>query len=250
MLIWLMMLNDYFKLHGRDELVRSLLPAADRLLGYMRNQMHGDFLQPHDGWNFIDWCEGWNFGAPVGDGPNSVLNLFYVMALRAHGDTAGDEKLLKEADALLRKIRQKFYDPQTGLFHDFIGNPLYSEHAQTLALLLEVPESDVLLENIRKLPRVKPGTYPDAFASSEHPAMPVPKDGRIELIPCSIYFSFYYLEMCRKYGLRQLHDERIARFRKLLDQGLTTLPEEFGNPRSDCHAWSSHVLLDDAIGIR
>jgi hypothetical protein len=52
--------------------------------------------------------------------------------------------------------------------------------------------------------------------------------------------------MCRKYDLRELHNDRIKKYYDLLKNNITTLPEEFGNPRSDCHAWSSHIMLADS----
>lgn len=62
------------------------------------------------------------------------------------------------------------------------------------------------------------------------------------LTQCSIYFSYYYLSACRQFGLNDLLEKRLDRWRVLADEGLTTFPEEFDNPRSDCHAWSSHIL--------
>ena len=54
--------------------------------------------------------------------------------------------------------------------------------------------------------------------------------------------ALHYLEACRRCGLDGLAEKRISKWKALQDEGLTTLPEEFQNPRSDCHAWSSHIL--------
>jgi hypothetical protein len=62
------------------------------------------------------------------------------------------------------------------------------------------------------------------------------------LSQCTIYFSFYYLLACEKYGLTELKEKRLDRWRALMSEGLTTFPETFETPRSDCHAWSSHIL--------
>ena len=63
-----------------------------------------------------------------------------------------------------------------------------------------------------------------------------------DLAPCSIYFSFYYLQACLAYDMDDLAEKRLDKWRALENEGLTTFPEEFENPRSDCHAWSSHIL--------
>ncbi len=62
------------------------------------------------------------------------------------------------------------------------------------------------------------------------------------LAECGICYSFYYLEACRLHGLDDLYAKRMAKYENLLSKELTTLPEEFENPRSDCQAWSSHIL--------
>ncbi|MBQ9771209.1 MAG: hypothetical protein IJW23_05220 [Lentisphaeria bacterium] len=50
------------------------------------------------------------------------------------------------------------------------------------------------------------------------------------------------MEACQKFELNDLLKKRLDRWRALSSEGLTTFPEEFDNPRSDCHAWSSHIL--------
>ena len=55
------------------------------------------------------------------------------------------------------------------------------------------------------------------------------------------------MSMCRIYGLKELEKKRLEKFYKLTEENLVTLPEEFDAPRSDCHAWSSHILLSEFI---
>ena len=84
MLIWVLMLHDHFKANGKDSLTLELLPRAERLMEFMRSQ-EVDGLLSIEGWNFIDWCKdgSWGYGTPPGGAVNSILNLFYVLALQA-----------------------------------------------------------------------------------------------------------------------------------------------------------------------
>ena len=116
------------------------------------------------------------------------------------------------AQELKRIIHARYYNPAAGLYAIDLKKRYYSEHPQVLALLVD-PYAPVI-----------PGLR------------------KYELVQCSIYFSFYYLEACRLCGLDDLAEKRIGRWRALQEEGLTTFPEEFKNPRSDCHAWSSHIL--------
>jgi len=212
MLIWLLMLSDYWRRHGDDPLVMELRPRAKKLLGYLRSNENQSGLLTAPGWNFIDWCEEWKSGIPPGGEPDSVLNLFYVMALQSMAEMELLPGLGKKARTLAETIRRVFFDEEKQLYALDSRRQYFSEHPQALALL--------------------------AFSDTSV----IPGLQRGGLTQCSIYFSYYYLEACRQFGLNDLLERRLDRWRCLADEGLTTFPEEFDNPRSDCHAWSSHIL--------
>lgn len=211
MVIWLLMLADYYDRHGNDPLVMELRPRAVKLMEYLAANTVDGLLQV-PGWNFIDWCAGWESGVPPGQGPDSVLNWFYVLALRRMAEMELMPGLDEKAKQLTAEIKSVFYDPERGLYALDPDRKYYSEHPQVLAMLAAGDLS------------VVPGLRKE------------------DLIPCSIYFSYYYLLACSKFGLDDLTQKRLARWERLQDEGLTTFPEEFDNPRSDCHAWSSHIL--------
>ena len=213
MLIWLLMLSDYYRFCGDDPLVMELRPKAAKLLAYFHAHEAADGLISVPGWNFIDWCPGWKSGVPPGGGPDSVSNLFYVLALRRMAEM----KLLPDLEGKARKlsetIRRVYFDGSRQLYALDRDRLHFSEHPQALALLA--------LEDTAVIPGLRRGG----------------------LTQCSIYFSYYSLEACRKFGLEDLKQKRLARWEALRNEGLTTFPEEFDQPRSDCHAWSSHILL-------
>jgi len=211
MLIWLLMLDDYCQRHGNDQLVQELRPRAIRLLDYLAGNTSDGLLQV-PGWNFIDWCQEWKSGTPPCQGPDSVLNWFYVLALQRMAAMQMQPGLDRRIEETVAAIRKAFYDQERGMYAIDQEHRNFSEHSQVLALL----------------------------AIGDTSVIPALKTGN--LIQCSIYFSYYYLAACRQFGLDDLFEKRLDRWRTLMDEGLTTFPEEFDNPRSDCHAWSSHIL--------
>ena len=214
MTIWLLMLHDYWKVHGRNALVEELLPAANRLLDYLFANCK-DELVDAPGWNFVDWCDGWDFGAPLkGDAPDSMNSWLLVMALRSLAEIGFREGLRERADRIVAKLKEKYYDPQRKLYSIDVEHKHFSEHSQVLSILAGESPDDVVGLRQEKLTE------------------------------CSIYFSFYYAAACRKAGWEDLVQARMRRWNCLLDiGGLTTLPEEFGTTRSDCHAWGAYVLM-------
>jgi hypothetical protein len=125
-------------------------------------------------------------------------------------------------------IQDYYFNVEQGLFADDLEQQHFSEHAQIIALLtnqISPPIAAGLLSGLQ----------------------------RLDLAPTSIYFSYYYLEACYKWRNAGLFFQRLAQWYKMERTGLKTLPEEFANPRSDCHAWSSHPLYHyyaSVLGIR
>ena len=128
------------------------------------------------------------------------------------------------ADRILESVRRHYWNEARGLYANDFARKYYSEHTQSLALIIE-PDSRLA------------ETFSHVSGLAE----------------CSIYFSFYYLDACYRNQLAGLFFKRLERYFDLEKEGLRTLPEEFHNPRSDCHAWSSHVLYHyfaSILGIR
>ncbi len=215
--VFLLMLNDYCRLHGRNALVEELLPVATRLVAWFRTTLRDDGLSAPDGWGFLDWCDGWDEGVPPGeDGLNCPLNLMWVLGLQAYEECFGDTMVRSLIDGMLMRIHEVFFDDTRQLLADDIAHRYFSEHAQVLAILAELPGWEQLVCGMKH---------------AQH------------LTECSLYFSFYYLQAMRKIGRKDWFEQRLDRFRVLVDKGLVTLPEEFDNPRSDCHGWGAHILV-------
>jgi hypothetical protein len=206
------MVEDYYLIHGNDSLVEELRPYGEKLLDYLLSNIKESGLLEIEGWNFTDWYPAWKSGV-ASSGPNCVLNWFFIMALQAIEKLNWRSNLSNKIKQIHQKIRENFFDEEKQLYAMDKEKTIFSEHPQVLALL-----ANNEVEVINGLEKE-------------------------DLIPCSISFSYYYLAACKKFNLTKLLKNRIAKWKKLEDEGLTTFPEEFENPRSDCHAWSSHVML-------
>ncbi|MBQ6474394.1 MAG: hypothetical protein IJJ33_20605, partial [Victivallales bacterium] len=219
--IWILMLDDYAQATQDLGFVEEMLPVARRIVSLFQNSRKDDALVHLDGWQFVDWQ--WpNHGIPFGSecGTNSIINLLVCLALdrlsrleERCGHAAVALGLRDFQKRLLAAVQERYFVPYTGLYSDDQEHLFFSEHAQVLALLMEDRQS------------LKDGLATHPFQTS-----------------CGINFSHYYLEACRLHGLRRLFERRLDRYRELALLGLKTLPEEFTLPRSDCHAWSAHVL--------
>ncbi len=219
--IWILMLHDYATWVRDLETVRELLPCARKIAGLFRSSQGKDGLIRLRGWGFIDWQ--WpERGVPFGseDGTNSILNLLVSLAMKRLADVerlAGSHENAEAddvfSDRLLDLVYRRYYDSGAGMIADDAKHCCFSEHAQVLALLLrDTPE---LLQGLAS--------------------------GKCS-VRCGIYFSFYYLQACRLRGAEDLFNARLDDYLQLCGLGLKTLPEDFIMPRSDCHAWSAHVL--------
>ncbi len=221
--VFILMLNDYFEHSSDRDFVREILPSARKAARYLLSSCREDGLIYPEGWHFIDWQ--WPLhGVPYGvekDGTSSVMNLLIALALqklsrleRHAGNDDAAVELAAECEKLTAAIRSCYYDEERQMIADDKEHLCYSEHAQVLMLLLndDMPQLLTALER-------------DEFKTV-----------------CGIYFSHYYLEVCRKYGRKELFESRLEHWNELAALNLKTLPEEFSFPRSDCHAWGSHIL--------
>lgn len=211
MTIYLLMVHDYWSIHGMNGFLQEIMPSARRVANYLADNLRNGLLYL-PGWNFIDWTKEWKNGVPEAHGTNCPLNWMAVYALQKMAEMDSSRNWKSISETIKEAIRRTYYIPEKNIFADDPEKKHFSEHSQVMALLA-APESGIQ----------------EALC-------------RNGLAECGICYSFYYLEACRLHRLDDLYEKRMAKYERLLQEGLTTLPEEFENPRSDCHAWSSHIL--------
>ncbi len=228
---WILMLEDYYWFTGDREVIERYRPTMEAVLGYYhRHKVNG--LVEHLGyWEMVDWCEAWreNCGCPTAGnhGPSSIQNLIYAYALHTAGrmfriiglpDLAS--RYEKEAGQIQELLYERCYDSRRGLYREGPETEEYSQHAQLFAVLCGVGEEAFrkgLMERVRE-------------AS--------------DLIPCSFPLQFYLFRAYEQVGMYDATEALWKLWEQPLEWHMTTLPEEPGVTRSDCHAWGSLMLYE------
>lgn len=231
------MLEDYARYRG-GPLVKELLPAARRVADAFDSCVGEDGLVsiPRS-WCFVDWTH-WYWGVPPeGEyGVSGIVNALYVYGLASlanlyelTGDSGLERYYRDRAAALTERMAEAFYCEKRGLFADTRAKESFSEHAQILMLLA--------------------GTLPPEQEERCAEAL-FTADG---LTQCTVYFAFYLFEVFHRFGRADLLERRLEPFREMIGLGLATLLERPEPSRSDCHAWSAHVLYHfhaSMLGVR
>lgn len=245
-LLWIPMLHDAV-LWSEDavKLAPELVPAMRGILDYFehyRDPVTKLMISP-PGWNFVDWVNvpEWPIGVPPGGAPGEISgvgNLLYLYTLRhallieeAFGNkdymAFYQARFAESAEAILNH----FWSEERQLFADDLAKRYYSEHAQLLALLSDAFASEITEAAAQQL-----------FAAPNN------------LSPAGYYFSFYYFECCGRYRRIDRLIERYQELEAVIDRlNLKTAPENPGETRSDCHAWSASSLFHfygTILGIR
>jgi hypothetical protein len=235
---WIAMVFDYARWRGDRVFIRSLLPGVRRVLDHFVNHLEpSGALRSPEGWNFLDWSfEG---GVPPGNMPGEcgaayqaqlILALQQAAALENYaGCPIMGRRWARLEDEVIRAWDALFWDEERGMFADDIQHSSYSEHGQGLALFT--------------------GRIDPARAARVHEGLLHACD----LTDVSSYFTHYLFEADFLIGGGSLFFSRIEAWKECVELGFKTLPETFGETRSDCHAWSAHPLfhyLTGVLGIR
>jgi hypothetical protein len=227
-MIWTLVLRDYAWWRNDKKWVQQRLVGMRCMMENMRVYKNKEgLLENLPGWSFLDWVPGWNLGMHPGveEGPSSIINLFYVLALQSAADLEQEfgepilaKRNLDESQIVIKSIKTLFWNSSRSLFADNFNKTSYSEHAQSLALIAGVLEKDEKEKCIK-------GLLNDT-----------------DLCRATVYFSHYLFEALYKIGRADLIDEKLNFWRNMKEIGLKT-PLEMPEPtRSDCHAWGAHPL--------
>ena len=224
--IYLQMAHDY-ALFSRDRaFLTELLPTLRRVFSLFQSFTTADGQLHLPGWNFLDWLPEYNWEngcAPhTEDGSGATLHWLTVSAVQDLmdlelwlGNKAAAAAARKYADFLQESTRRIYWDNDHSCYAEDVGHTVFSEHANAAAML-----------------------------AAPHPEL-VPAMVSGDLIPAGIYFSFYILEACSRYQMKQLFESRKAQYLETAKISSGTMPEVFPSghwQRSRCHGWSSHML--------
>ena len=225
-------LYDYLMMGKDREFVKSKLLGIRQILNYFVTHVDDDgSLKNVPGWNFTDWVPEWRMGvAPMTeDGTSALLDLQLLLALQsgqaleqAEGSPEYAAMYAKLSEKLAKTIQKKYWDKSRGLFADTPKKNLFSQHANSLAILAGLADGQ------------------QAYAMAES----MLKD--TTLAQASIYFKYYLHLALAKAGFADNYLEWLDIWRKNIDLGLTTWGEtsDVETTRSDCHAWGSSPNIE------
>jgi hypothetical protein len=179
----------------------------------------------------VDNQKGWSGGvAPIGkDGSSAVYDLQLMLALQTAAEL--EEKLgmkayaseyTQKASQLLQTILQKYWDESKGMVADTPEKDIFSQHANTLAILTGVVTGEKATQLANTMLNDK------------------------SLAPASIYFKYYLHLALAKAGLGNNYLDWLGKWHENIAMGLTTWAEDsnVNGARSDCHAWGSSPNIE------
>ena len=236
---WASMVYDYALWHGDIDFIRRTMPGVHAVLeAYLRFMNSDGLIKAPQGWNFMDWVGGWQFGMPPdGDlGVSGLINMQFIVVLNQVAELEqwlGEMELATRwrriAEGLWQRIRSSFWCEERGLFSDTIARNCFSEHTQSLAILTGYLDDKKKKQIMERLCDSK------------------------DLAQVTSYFSHYLFEACTDTGRMDLLFNRLHLWKGMAAQGFKTTPERPEPSRSDCHAWSAHPLYHffaSILGIR
>jgi alpha-L-rhamnosidase len=231
-LLWVGMLHDFWNYRPDGEFVRTHLLGTRTVLDwFLRYQRSDGLLGKLPWWDFVDWTKEFPRGVPPEDpnGGSAVITLQLIEALRnaaemerALGDAARANYYMAEADRAARAVRELCWNKNYGLIADTPSQAHYSQHANALAVWLDV------------IPRKEQVSVMQKVLAADHPAMS----------KASYYFLYYISRALEHAGLADQYLSILQPWRQMVDLGLTTWAENPEPTRSDSHAWSAHPNYD------
>jgi alpha-L-rhamnosidase len=139
---WIIMLGEYYRYFGKDDLIKQVYPNLKKLLTYFDKyvgQEHG-LLSKIPGWIVLDHPDTY----PMDQREEITgLNCLYYEALKQASfiaqniisDSSQAARWKKQADELRMNIRKWLWSPEKNLFIDSYGSKKYSQQTQVYALL-------------------------------------------------------------------------------------------------------------------
>jgi hypothetical protein len=249
-LLWIGMIHDFWMYRDDPAFVREQLAGTRTTLDwFLRHQRPDGLLDALFWWPFVDWGTDFGFGIPPEDpdGGSTSMALQFVEALRnaadletALGQPARAEAYRAAAERTVNAVKKLCWNKEYALFADTPAQTHFSQHANILAVWLDVVPPDQQQE---LLTRILSSTDAGFHTDRKIPPMTA----------ATYYFRFYLARAIEHAGLGDRYLDLLGPWRTMVSLGLTTWAEQPEPTRSDSHAWSAHPdydLLRIVAGIR
>jgi alpha-L-rhamnosidase len=244
-LLWIGMLHDFWLYRRDPDFVRSQLRGTRTVLDwFLRYQRRDGLLARLPWWLFVDWAKDFKDGVPPQDpdGGSVPIALQYVEALRyaaemeaAYGDQNRAVAYQASADRAVAAIRKLCWNQKYGLIADTPAQTHFSQHANILAVWLDVVPRQDQKAVMTKILSSELGPGAAGSVASE----PLPP-----MSEATYYFRFYLARAVEHAGMGDEYLRLLQPWRNMIALGLTTWAETPEPTRSDSHAWSAHPNFD------
>lgn len=228
------MLHDYWMYRPDSAFVKDKLQGVQDVLAFFDKYQQADgSLKDTPYWTFADWVnsKGWDFGmAPKSAGGSSALiDLQLMWAYQQAAEMEAKMGLSFLADRYAGKaaqlkatIQKKYWIADRQLYSDVEDQQLFSQHANSLAILTGMVTSNDASALGKKL-----------MADTT-------------LTQCTIYFKYYLHQALINAGFGDDYLKWLDIWRKNIKMGLTTWAEisDLEHNRSDCHAWGASPNIE------
>jgi alpha-L-rhamnosidase len=227
-------LHDYWMYRPDSNFVKDKLQGERSVLDFFSKYQQPDgSLKGTPYWTFVDWADGknWYSGMPPkgANGGSAILDLQLLLAYQMAADMESKigmptyaKRYHEKAVQLKQTIQNKYWDAAKSLYADTEDKDLFSQHANSLAILggLVKPQDEMALSK-----KILSDTT---------------------LTPCTIYFKYYMHQALVKGGLGNDYMNWLDIWRKNIANGLTTWAEisDLAHARSDCHAWGASPNIE------
>lgn len=229
---YILMLEETWRRTGDIAALRRYLPDIDRILSYYHERIGSDGLVGRLGyWEFVDWQDAWahlgGMPAALQDGPSTIINLMYALALEkgaALWSAAGRDALAEEyrtrRQKILNQVQDLCWDESREMYLEGPKFHQYSQHAQSWAVL-----NGLVSGNAAK--RVLRHAMED-----------------MDVLRVSFSTSFEWFRALEMAGMYADTKTDMSRWAALPALGNTTCPETPEESRSECHAWSALPIYE------
>lgn len=229
---YIYMLREFYEQTGEAETVKKYLPDIDMILTYYDRKIGDDGLVGRLGyWEFVDWQPAWaetgGIPAALQEGPSTIINLMYALALRnaaelnrifGRRDTA--EEYEKRQEKILSKVDELCWDEKRQMYREGPGFQQYTQHAQAWAVLNGLAYGDKAKTALQ-------------HAWEEE-----------DVLKVTFSTSYEWFRALEKVGMYSMTEKDMELWKGLPALGCTTCPETPGDTRSDCHAWSALPIYE------
>lgn len=226
-----MLLDDYEQTGDRD-FARRYLPSTYGIVQAFMDHIGTNGMFGQIGyWEFADWTEAWadTHGTPTAavKEQSALHNLHFAYAVKCLsdllemlGETNHAHEMRLIAGRVATAVHHECYDRARQMYKEGKTTEQFSQHAQIWAVLCGIAEGKI------------------ARNALEH-ALNDP-----DVIPCSFCMQFYLFRALQKAGMYEKTLPLWEQWKGLIEDDLTTIPENPGQPRSDCHGWGAVPLYE------